>query len=380
MIGEDINFTTNFQVVFIESLNNVNNKVFDIVQTIAVVHSCLCFFWLVYVSVDLTTLLRNKHIIATTRDHCNYDNKVYTRNENIFRNVIFLMFLTCELVYSLDLNIHAFIVVIYEPTSINIPIGSNCSLDSNSFIGKFYDTRLTNVFLIVFNFLCDISFSMMIWLFGASLLHLSFAARNELRVKAILKFILFGIAMNLFIDIFQILPMTSLFGFIFHSIMNQISLIIVLYIAIKKFFPAMNSRVIDAYHLHNTKLYVQQKRLLKQYKVLVIVFFFTFELFVFTEMSLSNIYAVLNTICSSICWFDVNYHIPIVTLSESTQGILLQIGYFCVVCGNLIILLAYLNIIVVYFNFIYVITRKYIKRKFSKIQYRYNVCSDPLLY
>ena len=273
MIGEDTNFTTDFQVVFIESLNNVNNKVFDIVQTIAVVHNCLCFFWLVYVSADLTTLLRNKHIIATTRDHCNYDNKVYTRNENIFRNVIFLMFLTCELVYSLDLNIHTFIVVIYEPTSINIPIGSNCSLDSNSFIGKFYDTRLTNVFLIVFNFLCDISFSMMIWLFGASLLHLSFAARNELRVKAILKFILFGIAMNLFIDIFQILPMTSLFGFIFHSIMNQISLIIVLYIAIKKFFPAMNSRVIDAYHLHNTKLYVQQKRLLKQYKVLVIVFF-----------------------------------------------------------------------------------------------------------
>ena len=148
MIGEDTNFTTDFQVVFIESLNNVNNKVFDIVQTIAVVHSCLCFFWLVYVSVDLTTLLRNKHIIATTRNHCNYDNKVYTRNENIFRNVIFLMFLTCELVYSLDLNIHTFIVVIYEPTSINIPIGSNCSLDSNSFIGKFYDTRLTNVFLI----------------------------------------------------------------------------------------------------------------------------------------------------------------------------------------------------------------------------------------
>ena len=379
MIGEEHNFTstTSSRVLFIESLNNLNNKVFDIIQTIAVIHSCLCFFWLVYVSVDLIKLLRNKRSESIMKDHCDY--KAFILNENIFRNVIFLMFLAGELVYSLSLNTHAFIIVIYQPTSINISIGSNCSFDSNSFIGKTYDIRMTNIFLIVFNFLCDISFSMMIWLFGASLLHLSFAARNQMRVKTILKFILFGIIVNFIISIFLTLPMTSLFGFIVHSIMNQISILIVIYIAKKKFFPAMNSRVIDAFHLHNTKVYLQQKRLLKQYKVLVVVFSFAFELFAFTGLFFENIYAIFNTVCFGICWFNVNYHIPMLTLSESTLGILQQIGYFCVVSANLIVLVAYLNIIVVNLNFIYVITRKSMKRKFTKIQYRYNVCSDPLL-
>ena len=37
---------------------------------------------------------------------------------------------------------------------------------------------------------------MMIWLFGASLLHLSFAARNELRMKKVLLFTIFGVVIN----------------------------------------------------------------------------------------------------------------------------------------------------------------------------------------
>ena len=294
MIGEDKNFTTLSGVVSIESLNNMNNKIFYIVQAFAVVHNCLCFFWLVYVSIDSFKLLRNKRRKAIMQNSYDYI-KIFIRNENIFRNVIFLMFLTCEIMYSSDLYIYGFIFAVHQPTTINITIGSNCTVDSSSFIGKVYDTRLTNIILNVVDVLCYISFSMMIWLFGASLLHLSFAARNELKVKTILKFILFGIIVYLCIAIFQIVPMTSLFGFIAHSIMNQISLLIVIYIAKNKFFPAMNSRVIDAYHLHDTVVYLQQKRLLKQYKVLVFVFSFTFEMFIFSEIFLFNIYAIFDT-------------------------------------------------------------------------------------
>ena len=42
----------------------------------------------------------------------------------------------------------------------------------------------------------------------------------------------------------------------------------------------MNSRVNDAYHTHNTKVHQEQVFLLKQYKILVIVFLITFELYI----------------------------------------------------------------------------------------------------
>ena len=380
MIGEKNNLTTLSEIISIESLDNVNDKIYYIVQAIAVVHNCLCFFWLVYVSIDLFKLIRNKHRMIIMQDSYEYNNKVFIRNENIFRNVIFLMFLTCEIVFSSNLNIYGFIIVLHRPTSINISIGSNCSLDSISFIGKIYDTRLTNIFLIGVEFLDDISFSMMLWLFGASLLHLSFAARNDLRVKTILKFILFGIIAYLCIEIFQILPITSLFGIFIHSIMDQMSLfIVVLFIAKKKFIPAMNSRVIDAFHLHNQRIYLQQKRLLKQYKVLIFVFSCTFEIFILKDMFLFNLFIMLDTISYGFCWFNVNYDIPMLTLSKSTQYILLQIGYISLMFGHVTIILVYLNFIVVNLNLIYVIARKCLKRRFTKITYRYQICSEPLL-
>ena len=106
--------------------------------------------------------------------------------------------------------------------------------------------------LSVFSLFQNYSFSMMIWLFGASLLHLSFAARNELRMKKVLLFTIFGVVINFVVTASAYIPYTSLFGCVGLSIMDQINFFVTLYIARRKFFPALNSRVIDAYHLHNT--------------------------------------------------------------------------------------------------------------------------------
>ena len=67
--------------------------------------------------------------------------------------------------------------------NVSIPIAPNCTLDTGTFLGLAYDHRFG---IIIFNMsttLGNLSFSMMIWLFGVSLFHLSFAARNELRLK-----------------------------------------------------------------------------------------------------------------------------------------------------------------------------------------------------
>ena len=85
----------------------------------------------------------------------------------------------------------------------------------------------------------------MIWLFGASLLHLSIAARNELKVKTVLKFILFGVVYTFIVVVFELIRYTIVFGIMVQSVMNQLNFFVVLYIAKKKFLPAMNSRIID---------------------------------------------------------------------------------------------------------------------------------------
>ena len=54
---------------------------------------------------------------------------------------------------------------------------------------------------------------MMIWLFGVSLFHLSIVARNELRVKSVLHYILLGLVINLILMAFVLIPYTVEIGF-----------------------------------------------------------------------------------------------------------------------------------------------------------------------
>ena len=132
-----------------------------------------------------------------------------------------------------------------------------------------YDRRFGMIVLNITKVLEGISFSMMIWLFGVSLFHLSFAARNELRVKSVLLYILLGLVINLILMVSVLIPYTSIFGAIAQSVMDQISILIAIYIAKRKFFPAMNSRIIDAFHYNNVRVYLEHKRLLYWYKVII---------------------------------------------------------------------------------------------------------------
>ena len=108
--------------------------------------------------------------------------------------------------------------------------------------------------LTLFCVLRDVSFSMMIWLFGVSLFHLSIAARNELRVKSVLHYIFLELFVNLILMASVLITYTSLFGTIAQSVMDQISILISIYIAKRKLFPAMNSRIMDAFVYLNFNL------------------------------------------------------------------------------------------------------------------------------
>ena len=364
----------------------VSEHIYYMDQIFGFAYALLCIFWLIYVICDIISQVRNKRRLITLiyldSGH-DYANRLFLQKETILRNSIFLVFLWFELGYCLFINIVEFLWLFKSLRPIPVSIGSNCELISGTFLDNVYDHRFGVILVRLLGiFFGDFSFSMLIWMFGASLLHLSYAARNDLRVKVILRFILIGLIINLIMVVPLMIPSVSLFGFIVSSLINQISFFFVLYIASRKFFPAMNSRIIDAFHLNNTKVYLEQRRFLKRYKTLIYFLLFTFELFILKDL-IYNLYIILESISKNSCWFHVIFSFPVFTISDSLIHVLYRISLCLFISARVIELIFYCNMIVVNLVFIYIFFLRCLKRMnfYNKkiYRYRYQGFSDPLL-
>ena len=366
-------------------LISVDNKSYNIVQMFGFIYTLVCVFWLVYVIYTLIALIRNrKSLINLSYLNTEHDYKIriFMHRESILRNSIFLVFLLFELAYCLTTNIYGIPFAFFNLQNVSIPIGPNCTVDTWTFLGLAYSNRFGIIILNMTSILEDASFSMMIWLFGVSLFHLSFAARNELRVKSVLLYILLGLVINLNLMVFALIPYTSLFGTIAQSVMDQISILIAIYIAKRKFFPAMNSRIIDAFHYNNVRVYLEQKRLLYRYKLLICFLTFTFEIYILNNLIIYNLYVIFDSISWNPCWFHVTLHLPTFMLSQSTNNILNLIVDYLSMIVCLIDIVVYVNFILVNLTLIYCTTKIYFKRMFCKKKtncYRYQVLSASLL-
>ena len=368
-------------------LNFVNLDVYYVNQIFCFVYAILCIFWLVYVICDIISHVRNKRRLVTLiyldSGH-DYANRLFMQKENILRNSIFLVFLCFELSYCLVINIFGFLYLFNPPPAMPVSIDPNCELISNTFLADVYDDRFGVFLLRLFGLLIkNFAFSMLIWMFGASLLHLSYAARNELRVKVILRFILIGLTINLIIAVPLMIPSVSLFCKIAYSLKDQISFFFVLYFANGKFFPAMNSRIIDAFHLNNTKVYLEQRRLLKLYKTLIYFLLFIFELNILKDVLLYSLYMMLESISVNSCWFHVTFSFPVFTVSDSLSHILYGISLYLLITARVIDLIFHFTMIVINLIFIYIFFLQCLKRMnfYNKkiYRYRYQGFSNPLL-
>ena len=345
---------------------NINEIIYDVDQVVAFIYAALCGLWFVYIIIDIFKQLRKRRRLVNIMlygSNSHYVNSLFLLNETIFRNYLFLAFLIFEILFCLNIHSYGLSSLFVDSPNINISIGSNCTLESNSFIGFFYDDRISGIVSVALSLFSNYSFSMMIWLFGASLLHLSIAARNELKVKTVLKFILFGVVYTFIVVVFELIRYTIVFGIMVQSVMNQLNFFVVLYIAKKKFLPAMNSRIIDTFHLHNTAVYLKQVRLLKQYKILIFVLLFTFELFILKDLIFFNIFMIIYPISSSACWLHVTYHIPAYSLSHFAKDLLLQISNACLIICHLIDFIVYLNLIIVNLNFMFCHSQETLKQE-----------------
>ena len=164
-------------------LYSVNIDVYFMNQIFCFIYALLCMFWLVYVICDIISQVRNKRRLVTLiyldSGH-DYANRLFMQKETILRNSIFLVFLCFELSYCLNFNIFGFLLLFIPLPAIPVSIDPNCELISGTFLANIYDNRFGSILLNLFGLLIkDISFSMLIWMFGASLLHLSYAARTN---------------------------------------------------------------------------------------------------------------------------------------------------------------------------------------------------------
>ena len=363
----------------------VGYKSYIVVQAVGFIYTLVCVYWLVYVLYTLIALIRNrKSLINLSYLNTEHDYKIriFMHRESILRNSIFLVFLFFEIAHCILINIFGIPLAFLNFQNIPIPIGPNCTLETGTFLGLAYDNRFGMIIIHISSILGNVSFSMMIWLFGVSLFQLSFAARNQLRVKGVLHYILLGLVINLILMVFVLIPYTHLFGTITRSVMDQISILIAIYIAKRKFFPAMNSRIIDAFHYNNVRVYLEQKRLLYRYKVLICFLTFTFEIFILKNLIIFNLCVILDSISWNPCWFHVTLHLPTFDLSQSTNNILNLTADYLIIIVHLTDIVVYINFILVNLTLIYCTTKIYFKRMFCKKKtncYRYQVLSASLL-
>ena len=273
--------------------------------------------------------------------------KISSVKSELLRFWIFFIFVFVEILFGLDLNIYGPFADYLTPVSVNV--GYNCTLQANTYLAQWYvlepEYFMTNLLVALSPF----SSSLMIWLFGISLLNLSHAALERIHAKKIIKYILIVLFINLIIAVGTIIPYTSLAFAVIQSIMDQIIFFIVLYIVRKKFFPAMHSRGRFALQNIDTEKRKRiesrkQETLLKLYKYVIVFFMITFEMRILKDLIFYNGYIILESISVNPCWFTVTYQLPVFQLSAPTVSIL-----SCISLGFLIAV-RFIDIIV-YFNF-----------------------------
>ena len=355
---------------------------FYLVIILSITYFFSCVFWILYITNDIHFQLRYKRSLlkrSSSSDSDLIQNSLFQCRETLVRNSIFLVFLSFETCFSILGNLIGVYSIILSGSNSQYPQHYNCTEIVHIYREHHIGLASIRTFLGLLSHLEHLAFSMMIWLFGASLVHLSIAARNKLKISALVQFILGGFLLNILILIIMFPVYPDLYAKIVQSLMDQVSLIVVLYISKKKFFPAMNSRVIDAFHLNSLSVYNTQKRLLRRYKLLVKFFLITLELYVLKDLFLYNTFLFLHSLGIKSCLNHSKYYLIFPVPGYSTTEFLYNISYIFLFFVPVVDSIVYFNICLVNIVFIGSLAIRFVGRKFFLRQpHRFHVLTVPL--
>ena len=365
----------------IHVLLDFNNYSYYVSQFFTFFYSLSSCIWLLYAIGKIHSNLKQKRILEAKRSYgalldIELDNKILSTKLSLLRFGVFSVFAAFEIFFGLNINLYGMFQGSIH--SIPIDIGSNCTLEPDTYLGIFYDLTLviflTNLMAVFQSF----AFALLIWMFGVSLLNLSHAAFNQIYVKKIIKYISIGILINAVITVGRIIPYTSLFSMIFQSIINQFSLFIALYIAKKIFFPALNSRIKSASQNRCVNgEYRELRRLAQRYKYLVTFFLVTFELAVLKDLIFYNGYIIFESISANACWFSVTYQFPVFQLPTSVIDKLFCISQWLIVIVRVIDIVVYFNLTLINISIRWISSWPFLRQHLMRtnVRYRYKVAS-----
>ena len=362
----------------ISILETIGSQISHLSEACIYGYTTICIFWMIYVTYQIYWQMLQKRLLLENRcreDASSLQPKIFSRDEAKVRYLIFIVFLLFELVFCIT-TINDFLSDHYgDPVTISERIGANCTLHSDTFIGSLYDFRGNSVFLTINMYFLELSYSMMVWMFGASLLHLSYAARNEIKTKNICKFFLVGFVFKAIIILFKAIPYTGLFGEILQNLTDVCIFFVVLCIAKRKFFPAMHSRVKEAFNIYGIRGYYEQKQFLKNYRRISTFLMTTFGIFALKSIFLNSGFVLIESISEDSCWFHATYGFPKFTIPKSIKNEFLLIEEYLLLLANLLDFVTYFNFVVVNIVCIYIVVRKYITQTLIKPRcYRYRLC------
>ena len=308
------------------------------VQGLEVVYTVCCLLSLLYVLAVLVYNLRNKIMLRKTVVYDDYlvQDKFFKVDESLTRFFIFLLFVIFELLFSLSANAYGLLYILFP----SISIDNICIENSNVVNSEVYVNRLAMLFLNFLFCLESFSYSMMIWLFGVSLLHLSYASVNVLKFKQVYQFLFIGTVFNFISLVFLVVPYTSILGKIFQTLLNIVSVIIVLLIAWYKYFPAVKRHFVNTKNLFGSIKYKRQKKYLCCYKIIFSCFILIFQIFILRDILFYSVFLASEEVAMNPCWFRVRYHSLVFNLYSdtvsalvNTQKFLMMLVYMCDIIG-----------------------------------------------
>ena len=318
--------------VYVDTWTYINNTnaIFYLLQAVCCLYFLTCVFWWIYIIRKIYLYFKRRVVIVRSSKYSanqeGVEDELARVDDCIVRNVKYLICAVFALMFSLLVNIYGVYVIIttiYLPP-ISVPISRNCSLVPNSFLAEYYDFRISSLILNLLFCMKNFSFSMMLWLFTASLLHSSFAAGNKLRIYIISRFVLIAILINGFTAALAFIPYTILFGKILQNLIDSYCVYIAFYIAKKKFSLGMNGGFADKYPYCSD----EDDQALKQRKTIVFLIITSLGVYIHSNLFVFMPYAILNSISLNSCWFHVTHRIPMFELSGSVVNTLLTISNY----------------------------------------------------
>ena len=285
--------------------------------------------------------------------HVSYDKAIETtkQRERILCFSIALLLLIFEIAYSFLVSITGFVYIsLGDYQTHNVKINENCELKATTYLATIYDTELTSIAM---NLISQggqrFCLFLTMWLFSVSLINLNFAARDQYKPKVIIYWIVSGVVIGVIMLVLLAIPWTNFVGIIFVSILSQVTLMWIL-LNYRRFSVSMKMRINEAYHSRNEQSLNEQQKLFVKYRSVILQLACIYEIAIFRDLVLFNVYILLETVALNSCWLGAIFGFSsTIVLSEQTVRIMAETAFYSLICERILAIMFFsLNVIVLY--------------------------------